>query len=190
MDEPEGPPRRRRHRPITGLSGLLLFACMFLPAVKGCHSPVYPVEMPMFLPPYLYGLVFAIFATAVSVRALRNCMVALRVITYLTLLVSIVMVVGLPPVGIVQLVVMSIVLAAMGTSGYEERRAAITTIVIGAICVVWFMVWATTPDALIGVYLSLVGSSGLVLGGLVWVADTARKVEPIELPRAVARLRE
>src|SRR5947208_3485157 len=87
---------RRRHRSITGISGAMLFACMFLPAVKGCGTPVYPVEMPMFLHPYLYGIAFAIGAGAVTARGMRATIVILRVLSWLAVAGGLVMVVVAP----------------------------------------------------------------------------------------------
>src|SRR5438477_10197981 len=75
---------RRRHRRLTAPAGLLLFACLFLPAVKGCSAPLYPYEMPMFVPPYVYGLALAIGAATVSARRLRRAITAIRAITIAT----------------------------------------------------------------------------------------------------------
>jgi hypothetical protein len=186
--EPELP--KRRHRRITGPAGLLLFVCMFLPAVKGCNSPVYPLEVPMFLPPYVYGLVFALGAATVSVRGMRRTLTALRIVTLLTILGSGVTALMAPPLGMAEMFAAAIVLAFAGWTK-EERRAAACAIAVGVFCTLWFGLWCTTSDALIGVYLSLVGAVGLLVGGFVWLGETALvHPPPIVVPRAVARRRE
>src|SRR5512142_2236223 len=152
---------RRRHRTLTGISGAVLFACLFLPAVKGCGEPVYPVEMPMFLHPYLFGVAFAIGAGAVTARGLRTTIAILRVLSWLAVAGGLVMAIAAPPIGIVELILGGILIAAIDTRGYSERRAAISAIIVGAGSTIWFGLWATSPDALIGVYLSLVGAIGL-----------------------------
>jgi hypothetical protein len=164
---------KRRHRRITGPSGLLLFVCLFLPAVQGCHEPVYPITMPALVHPYLFGLVFALGAAAVTVRGMRNTIRALRGLAWLTIAGSCLLAVAIPDIGVVELILGFGLLAAVGRRGYSERRAAITTIVVGALSLVWFGLWALSPDALIGVYLSSIGSAGLMVGGLVWLSETA-----------------
>ena len=78
---------RRRHRRITGPSGLLLFVCLFLPAVKGCGEPVYPITMPCSWHPYLYGIVLrgrcASTLTRRAACGARSCV--LRVLAWLTI---------------------------------------------------------------------------------------------------------
>lgn len=182
---------RRHHRRFTVPSGLLLFACMFLPAVKGCSAPVYPLEMPMFLPPYLYGLAFAVGALSLSARAMRHTITAVRAITVITIMGSGVLLLVAPGLGLVEMLAGALLLAAIGWGGHSERRAASAATLIGALCTTWFGLWASTPDALLGVYLSFAASVGLLLGGLVWLGETAVvPVPPIVIPRAVARRRD
>ncbi|MDB4955528.1 MAG: hypothetical protein JWO36_3097 [Myxococcales bacterium] len=182
---------RRRHRLITGPSGLVLFVCLFLPAIRGCHEPVYPFETPMFLPPYFYGLAFAFGAAAVTVRGMRNAIVAIRAITIAMLAFSAILTMFSPPVGIIELMITALIFAGIDTSGHSERRAASAATIVGAICTLWFGFWTATSDALLGAYLSLASSIGLLVGGLIWVGETAHQVAPLILiPRAVARRRE
>jgi hypothetical protein len=182
---------RRRHRLITAPSGLLLFVCLFLPAVRGCHAPVYPLEMPMFLPPYLYGLAFAYGAATLTARGMRNAIIAIRAITIMTLAGSALLVLLSPALGIIELMISAFVFAGIATGGHSERRAASTATIVGAICTLWFGFWTATSDALLGAYLSLASSIGLLVGGLVWLGETAANVAPLILiPRAVARRRE
>lgn len=164
---------RRRHRRLTGPAGAILFACMFLPAVKGCEAPVYPIQAPMFLPPYLFGLAFAACAGVWTVRGMRHAIRALRAVTLLAIVTSAVTLLLAPPVGVVELFAGVAVLAAIGWRGHSERRAAVAALIVGVLSTLWFGLWASTREAMIGVYLATLGSAGLVAGALVWIADAS-----------------
>lgn len=183
--------RALRHRRLTGLSGILLFACMFLPAVKGCHEPVIPYQVPPLLPPYLYGLVFALLAMAPTPRGLQRARVALRVLGTLVVFASIVLLVVAPPVGVIELLIGTVLLVTVLSTGAIEPHIAACGVEIAVVSVLWFGAWSVTEDALLGVTLSLVSSVGLLVGCLAWLREaTSRPV--VEMPRAVtvARHRE
>jgi hypothetical protein len=176
---------RRRHRRITGPAGLLLFACMFLPAVKGCSAPVYPIETPMFLPPYLFGLVFAGAAATFTARGMRRAIGGLRVVTIASILGATVTMLLAPPIGVVELFASVAVLATIGWSGHSERRAAVASLIISTLCTLWFGLWATTAEALLGVYLAAAASGALLVGSCLWLGEAIAAKRPISLPRAV-----
>jgi len=176
--------RVRRHRSLTGLSGILLFACMFLPAIQGCNHPVIPYEVPPLLPPYLYGLVFAVIAMSWSPKRLTYWVTALRLLAALIVAASVGLVVLVPPVGALELLLGTILLLIVGP-GTTERRIASTGVAVGLISMIWFGFWSATPDALLGVYLSFASSIGLFLGSLAWLRDLSRG-SGVEMPRAVA----
>jgi hypothetical protein len=177
----------RRHRRLTGLSGSLLFACMFLPAIEGCREPVMPYEVPAILPPYLYGLVFALIAMSPTRRAIQLGYAALRVLGALVVVGSVVLIVVLPPVGITELIIGTLlVLPATATS--KEARVAMNGIEVGVVCVLWFGFLATFDDALIGVPLSLASSIGLLAGCIAWRHELGCR-PAIDMPRAVAAMR-
>jgi hypothetical protein len=178
----------RRHRRLTALSGVLLFACMFLPAIKGCHQPVMPYEVPPFVPPYLYGLVFALIAIRWTARGFALAMLALRVLGSLVVLGSVVLIVIAPPIGILELFVGGVLIVTVGLYGTSESRLVASGIVVGTVSVVWFACWSVTPDALPGVYLSLASSAGLLLGCFAWLRELLAR-SPIDMPVAVAAAR-
>jgi hypothetical protein len=179
---------QRRHRRLTGLSGLLLFACMFLPAVKGCHQPVMPYEVPPFVPPYLYGLVFALIAIRWAPRGLALGVVALRVLGSLVVLGSVVLLAIAPPIGIIELVVGAVLIVTVGLCKTSELQVAASGIMVGAVCVLWFGCWSVTSDALLGVYLSLASSLGLLAGCVAWLRELVQR-SPVDMPLAVAAAR-
>ena len=181
---------KRRHRRVTGPAGLLLFICMFLPAVKGCNETVYPVTMPMFWHPYVFGAVFAFGAHSLTTRGLRYTVVALRVLAWLAVIGAALLTIAEGPFGLLEMAVGVALVFAIGTRGYCERRIAATAIVVGACSLLWFALWCG-PDALVGVYLSVPASAGLLVGGLVWLGElSSKRIAPIALPRALAREHE
>jgi hypothetical protein len=179
---------RRRHRPLTGTAGVLLFVCMFLPAVKGCSEPVVPLDTPPFWVPYLYGFVFAAVALARTPLGFAVAAIALRVLAWLVIVGGTAMLVIAPPIGIIELALGLVLLAVIGWHGSSERRLALSAIAIGATSSAWFLFWCITPGALVGVLLSFASACGLLVGGLVWLAEIAIARSP-RLPAAVLRNR-
>ena len=178
---------QRRHRPLTGTAGILLFVCMFLPAMRGCgETTVMPLELPPFLPPYLYGLLFAFAAQARSRRAVVASVMMLRVLATLVACSGFIVFLVAPAVGIVELSVGAVLIGIAGGSGYSERRIAWSAFAMGFVCTVWFGMWAMTTDALAGVYLSLASSAALLAGGFVWTYEVVRWPQQPPGPHAVA----
>lgn len=173
----------RRHRPLTGTAGILLFACLFLPAVKGCSSPIVPLEVPPFSPPYLFGLVFAWLALTRGRRSLALGSLALRMVAVLVVLSGIAVVMIEPVVGVVEIGVGVALVATIGVGAGSERRLALSGVVISAVCTTWFALWSSTPDALAGAYLSFASSAGMLVGSLVWVGELL-VCPPSNVPRA------
>jgi len=164
---------KRRHRRITGPAGLLLFVCLFLPAMRGCHETVYPMTMPMFWHPYIYGLVLALATAKLTVRHLHYTVMALRILAWLTVIGAALLIAFSGGVALVELLVGVLMLAAIGRRGCSERRVALTAIAMGTLSLLWFGLWVATPDAMVGVYLSVLASGGLLVGGLVWLVETS-----------------
>jgi hypothetical protein len=92
-----------------------------------------------------------------------------------------------PPAGALELILGTMMLLFVGP-GTNERRIASTGIAVGLISMIWFGFWSATPDALLGVYLSLASSVGLFVGSWAWLRGLTH--EPgVEMPRAVAARR-
>jgi hypothetical protein len=162
---------RRRHRWFTAPSGLLLFVCLFLPAVDGCGTPVVPIEMPYFWHPYVYGLAFAVAAFAATARWARTTTIVLRVLAWLTVTGGVLLMVESIMLGIVELTLGTILLAVIGARGHAERRSALTAIVVSVACTLWFGIWSGSSDAMCGVYISLTASIFLLAGSLLWLSE-------------------
>jgi len=162
---------------------------MFLPAMKGCGSAaVSPLDVPPFLPPYLFGLVFAFIASTRSARAIVAGVMAVRFLATLVAFAGFIVFLIAPSIGIVELTVGIVLLTTIGVQGVSETRLAATTVIIGALCAGWFGLWTASVDALYGVHLSLASSIGLFVGGVVWLAETLLYPSAL-VPRAVVRRR-
>ena len=180
--------RIRRHRRVTALSGILLFACLFLPAVDAC-GPVMPYQLPPVVPPYVLGLVFALIAIAQTDRGLRRGIVALRAVSAITAAAGVVVMPVVPEIGIPELILGIGLLLVIGLWRTSERRVAAAAIAVAAVSALWFGLWCFDDGALIGVYLSVASAAGLLLGAVMWRGELADR-PPVDVPPAVARCRE
>lgn len=180
---------RRRHRALTGLSGLLLFVCMFIPAVEGCDAPVVPLDTPALWPPYLYGIVFACSALVRTRRGIIGVTLALRALAIVVMLGGILYMIVAVPAGAFLVAYGSILLAMIGWQGCSEVRIAATAVAIASTSSVWFALWSCVPGALLGVKLSLASAGGLLLGSMAWARATlaSHRERPSLLPTAILR---
>lgn len=177
--------RIRRHRRVTGLSGILLFACLFLPAIDACGA-VQPYELPPLAPPYLYGLVFALIAVARTPRGLAHGIAALRALAVLVVVSGVLVAAIVPEVGLPEIAVGIVLLLIVGLARTTEPRVAASAIAVAVVSMLWFGVWCLDDSALLGVYLSLASATGLALGGFLWWRELAARPS-IDVPAAVAR---
>jgi hypothetical protein len=163
----------RRHRRLTAPSGVVLFVCMFLPAMKSCGSAaVYPTELPFYCHPYVYGLALAIASLAVTERAVRRAVVMMRVVAWSAVAGGIATIVQSRGLGGAALIALGgALVAVIGVRGAFERRIAITGIVVSVLCILWFGLWAGSGGALVGIYLSLAASIFLLAGCLLWLSE-------------------
>lgn len=184
-DERPTVPRRRR-LPLP--AGVVLALCIFLPALRVCGSPTYPITMPPFWSPYVLGALVAVMAAARTPRGMRAARVAISAIVVLTALGFGVLLVGshqAQPIA-VGMFAFAVAFVVVSRRGEPELRAAHATIGVGVGCAPWFALLAFDPDGMWGAWISLAASLALVVGGLEWRRQLRlARVDPV--PRAIAR---
>ncbi|MDX2088719.1 MAG: hypothetical protein SFX73_12760 [Kofleriaceae bacterium] len=131
-EDTSSPPRRR---PVLGISGWVLFVCLFLPTVRVCGDPTAPIEFPPVYGAYLGGLAVGIAAFSLSLRVRRISLgltVGMYVATAMVFVVALVAdEMNGPLVGVS-------ILASLGATIYVTVLAARTPWTPRALAIGWF----------------------------------------------------
>jgi hypothetical protein len=182
-------PLARRQRFLVLPPGLVLALCIFLPALRVCGKPTYPIAMPPFWSPYLLGVVVAILAASRTRAGLRGGLAAAQIVMGLTGFGWAAMALwagpDAAPWGVV-MVAAAVGFLVLARRGSLEQRAARVVIAIGVVCTPWFALLASDHDAMIGAWVSVVASIAIAVGGLEWWREE-RRLRRDAVPRAVAR---
>ena len=196
-EKPSAPPRRR---PVTAISGWLLFVCLFLPTLRVCGNPTAPVEFPPTYGVYLGALAIGIAAFSLSLRVRRivlGLVIGLAVATALTWLVmmtadelrSTVLVLLLVLVGLSATIYVA---AAAAKKPWTGRAIAIGWAIHALLASAWNTLLVLDPDHMWGAIVALVASGLMLLDALIAIssesAELRRRREELTLP--VARMIE
>ena len=181
------PRTARRARGLALPTGVVLALCIFLPALRVCGSPTYPITMPPFWSPYLLGVGIAWLAGARTLRGAAAALVFVKALIVLTAVgwgvVAASSMEGLP-IGLAFFAIGALFLAVTRRGPIEER-AARATIGAAVICTAWFATLAFDPDGMWGAWISFGASLALVVLGLEW-RRRARLERDEPVPRAIA----
>jgi len=175
----------RPHRPLLGVSGVVLFVCLFLPAIHPCSHDETPLEYPFAWAPYFYGLALAVCAV-IGPRLVRLAAHVLRVTTVLFFAGALVLFSFAPGVGSVELTVAGVLWWTLG-SGVRERRLAAMTITFAVMSTAWFLFWMVMGGTLWGLWLSFAASIAIGFAGARWFHEIGEVPDEPRVPVAVAR---
>jgi hypothetical protein len=181
---------------------MLLFVCVFLPAVKGCDEPIYPYEMageiaawPV-LAPYLFGLVLAVrggqlvgrpgdpalLAGKIALGVGVACAIGAGVMFNLSLVESPALFV---PLAVIWWLMLRPLISVLRPGPRLEWRCARAVWVGGVSCLLWFGMFIVAAlaageagDLYVGIWLSAAASAGVIAGGAVLERGTVRREDP------------
>jgi len=196
-EKPSAAPRRR---PVTAISGWLLFVCLFLPTLRVCGTPTAPIEFPPTYGVYLGALAIGIAAISLSLRVRRivqGLVIGLAVATLLTwFLLFLADEIGSTPMLLV-LVLAGLastiyVAASASRKAWSGRGIAIGWTIHAVLASAWNTLLVLDPEHMWGAIVALVASGLMLLDALIAIsresAELRRSREELTLP--VARMIE
>ncbi len=191
MSNDERPVKRRS--PL-GVSGVLLFACLFLPTLRVCGDPTAPIQFPPTYGIYLAGLLIGFLGFSVRRRVRRNVFLGLAAIYIGSVGAFIGIWIGAELAQILGVIAGAAMLAGlvlllrkMVRVTWTERAPAVICVVHSLVSLGWSALLAFDPDGMWGAMVSL-GASSLMLFSSIGYAMGAfaeeRALAEPELPSA------
>ncbi len=158
-----------RRRGVLGISGWMLFACLFLPTLRVCGDPMMPIQFPPAYGVYIGGILVAVIGFSTIRRSRRNMLIALQglylvtLFTFAAIWIGAVVADGLGMLaGAVFLVLTWLLMRRTTLVKWTERAVAIVCFVHAMVAAGWSALLAFDPDAMWGAQVSL-GAASLML---------------------------
>jgi hypothetical protein len=188
-------PQPVRRRSALGMSGWLLFVCLFLPTLRVCNDPMMPVQFPPTYGIYLVGLLIGLIGFTTIRRSRHGLFIAIATIYIATafgflalfLAAEISDVAGViaafPLLGVLIMAVRQ-----MTRTTWSERAVAVACVIHAVVSIGWSSLLAFDPDGMWGAWVSLFAASLMLFASIgYWfgaAADARDAVDPMPLPAA------
>ena len=183
----------KRRSPL-GISGVLLFVCLFLPTLRVCGDPTAPIQFPPTYGIYIGGLLIGFLAFSVVRDTRRRLFIALAGVYLVTIGAYISIWVGAVTAEIAGVVLGGIMLATvvvalrhMVRATWTERAPAVMCVVHALVSLGWSSLLAFDPDGMWGAMVSLGAASLMLFAAIGYAmgafAEARASAEP-ELPAA------
>lgn len=193
--EPMSDPVRRRG--VLGMSGWMLFVCLFLPTLRVCDDPMMPIQFPPTYGVYIGGVIVAVMAFS-TLRARRRVGFLALLTLYLTTLFTYAAIwfgamtdeIAGVMAGAVFLVLLYFIVRSAAKVSWTERAVAIGCFVHGVVCTGWSALLAFDPNGMWGAQVSLAVSSVMLFaaGGFLVQELKAPSTPPTGPPLPAARM--
>jgi hypothetical protein len=184
-----------RRRSALGVSGWLLFACLFLPTLRVCGDPMMPVQFPPVYGPYIGGLMIGFLGFAVLLRTRRGLFIGLSTLYLGSAFTALVVVIGETGGTVAGVLAAAVLFAVLffavkkiANVRWSERAISIGCIVHGMVALGWSSLLAFDPDGMWGAMVSLGAASLMLFASIGYAvsaaAEARRATEPVKLPTA------
>lgn len=196
--EPEIDTQQREHalsRPgpaIALVGGLLLFSCLFMPAVVRLGRPIRPIEVPWLAWPHFMGMLTAVGAGLALMRDRSGAMV-IALSLYLLALAAVIgtSLAWWTHQAELSALLVGLAYALVATLPRRPWHLARAVWICGSLASAWIGLATAFEMGLHGLWLALSGSLLLFVGGVLWELDAharaaygARSVPERAVPRA------
>ncbi|MBL9013650.1 MAG: hypothetical protein JNL83_05720 [Myxococcales bacterium] len=183
----------KRRSPL-GISGVLLFMCLFLPTLRVCGDPTAPIQFPPTYGIYIGGLLVGFLGFSVVRQVRRNLMIGLAGIYIASVGAFVSIWVGAVSaeiagflLGALMIGVLIVALRLMVRTTWTERAPAVMCVVHALVALGWSSLLAFDDDGMWGAMVSL-GAASLMLFASIGYAMGAfaeeRAAEEPALPSA------
>lgn len=174
-----------RRRGVLGISGWMLFACLFLPTLRVCGDPMMPVQFPPTYGVYICGILVAVIGFSTLRESRRRALIGIQGIYLASGLTFVALWLGGELAewlgllaGAMFLVVLWFVMRRSTLVKWTERAVAIGCFAHAMVSVGWSAMLAFDPDGMWGAQISLAASSVMLFAAGGYLVQELKAAPP------------